>query len=114
MIILVDKSKKEAALLYNNIILLPGSLEVVGIVLGHCLFGHAGTLKGKLFQKIIYTSDGEIVAKEYGQTKVISFDAAKIMEEAWLLITSIKNHNCPWINPGSKWATLSLEEFLKK
>jgi hypothetical protein len=114
MIVITDKSKKIKAYLHNNIILVPGTLEVLGVILGSCVFGKDGKAKGKYFHKKFYSTSGEIVGMDYGSFDDKTIDTNFILNEGWKLITSITNHNCPWIYPLEKWSSQEIVQLLKE
>lgn len=112
MHILSDQFLKPVAYIYNNIILLPASFEVIGFKLGDCVFSRHSLLIGKYFKSAIYNVEGEILAKDDGESADGDFDPAKVMLDAWKLIKGVKEHMCPWIIPGENWATLRLDKIL--
>lgn len=114
MNILSDHLAREAGYLYNNIILLPGSFEVIGVILGNCIFGRNGTLKGKFYNHRFYTDKGEIIAHDNGQYKEQNIDTTKIIKDAWKLMTQIGNHACSWVQFQEKASPATLEDFLKE
>jgi hypothetical protein len=110
---LLDSYGKPSGFLYNNIILLPQTYEVAGVVLGHCVFGPSGKAKGKLFNKTFYSATGEMLAREQaGNTPTKDLNITKAMHEAWAILQQIKDHNCPWIEPKDRWASVSVKDFL--
>ena len=113
MIIIADRSKKIKAYLHNNIILVPGTMEVLGVILGSCVFGKDGKIKGKYFHKKFYSNSGEIVAMDYGSFDDKTIDTTIVLQEGWNLITNITNHNCPWIYPLEKWSFIEIVQLLR-
>lgn len=114
MIIIADRSRNTRAYLYHNIILVPGTLEVLGVVLGSCVFGKNGKIKGKFFHNKLYSTSGEILAMEAGPFNDTTVNVATVMEQGWEVITSIQDHTCPWVQPLERWSELGVVEFLKK
>ncbi|MFT3749058.1 MAG: hypothetical protein QM768_12105 [Agriterribacter sp.] len=51
MTTLLDSQGKLCGYIYNNKILLASTREVVGIILGDCVFGRTGEAKGKNYIK---------------------------------------------------------------
>jgi hypothetical protein len=113
MTVIRGKEDKKIAYLYANCIFSPGNLEIIGIVLGNCVYGRTGKLKAKLIDHAIYTTKGEKLAIEKPlDADLPKIDLSKVRRERWALLNSIKNHDCPWIEPKEKWADYSLDEFL--
>lgn len=113
MHILVNQKEKISGYLYHNVILLPG-YKVAGVLLAHCVFSKRGEVKGKYFEGYIYNEAGEIIAKEAtgDQGGIGVNEAARIMKEAWTILSYTTNHNCPWVEASSHWSKMTLEEFL--
>ena len=109
---LTDQFYYPVAYIYNNIILLPESFEVIGVKLGDCVFGRQAILKGKYFNGTIYNANGEILARDNGESEEVNFDVAKAAQDSWNLITSLKHHIFPWIVPKEKWSKTRLDKFL--
>jgi hypothetical protein len=110
---LVDGNNKLCAYLYNNKIILPSNFEVVGVVLGDCVFGYSGDVKGKIFKGIFYAVNGQIVAREEQCSHMPGFDVIEVVLRGWHIVQKIKNHECSWITPSEKWVAFSIEDFLK-
>lgn len=113
MNVLIDCNNKLCAYLYNNKIILPLSFEVAGIVLGDCVFGYLGDIKGKIFNGIFYAVNGQIVAMEEQCTQMPEFDIIQVVLQGWHIVEKIKDHECPWIIPAEKWVPVSIDDFLK-
>jgi hypothetical protein len=52
------------AYVHNNIILQPDGFEVLGVILGQCVFGTKEELKGKFVHKTLYNTSGEKIGEE--------------------------------------------------
>ncbi len=109
MIHLADNHQDIIALIYNNILLVPNG-KVIGVLLGHCVFGMDGQVKAKYFQHTLFTIEGNILAKAAESKKIFSIDIMQLVENAWLVIMKIKDHTCPVIVPTNEWTHLSLRE----
>lgn len=114
MTTLLDRNGKLCGYLYNNKILSAGSFEVIGVILGDCVFGKHGDIKGKHFNKTIYSIAGEIIACEQVSYDIPAFDPIEVLFQGWSVVEKIKDHECPWIDPLQKWHVLSLENFLSQ
>ena len=89
---------------------LPGG-TVIGILLGHCIFGANGKVVAKYFLHVVYDLEGNILAKDSEYVNPEGIDISKMQEEAWKIIAVIEDHDCPRIKPHNKWSTFSLEEY---
>lgn len=116
MTTLLDKHGKPSAIIYNNKIIALKTFEVVAVVLGSCVFGYSGVLKGKLFNKTLYTLSGAILGEEQElQNKQIDFfDPVQVLIDSWQILDKIKDHSCAWIVPTEQWANMTIESFLKQ
>lgn len=112
MTTLLDRTGKPCAYLYNNKILLATSMEVAGVTLGDCVFGISGDIKGKIFNKTLYTLSGEVVAQEQQLRTLPNFDLIDVLMQGWTIVEKITDHRCPWINPSKEWFTPGIEDFL--
>ena|SRR5688572_21330276 len=113
MNVLVNQQEKITGYLYHNVILLP-EYKVAGVLLAHCVFTSRGEVKGKFFEGFIYNEAGEIIAQEArgDQGRITESEAARIMKEAWTILSYTTNHNCPWVVATQEWSKTTLEEFL--
>lgn len=114
MTTLLDRHGKLSAFFYNNKVLLASTSEVIGIILGDCVFGKSGEVKGKIFNKTLYAASGEIVAREQELQNIPAFDPLNALFEGWAIVDKITHHECPWITPKDKWHPLSIEALLKQ
>jgi len=110
---LIDQSGEAIGYLHNNIILLPENFDVTGVVLGHCVFSKSGKVAGKLFDQTFYTVDGQIVAEIGSQPAKDHFDENAIRMQAWEVIQTIRDHQCPWIQPKADWASTPVTQLLQ-
>jgi len=110
----IDRDNKICAYLYNNKILLPSGSEVAGVVLGDCVFGYAGDIKGKIFNGRFYAVNGQIVAGLEQGTVLPEVDLLQVLLQGWHIVQKIKEHECPWIDPTEKWIPISVDDFLKQ
>lgn len=112
MTTLLDRYGKPCAYLYNNKILSAGSMEVIGVTLGNCVFGKSGEAKGKIFDRVFYSLSGEIVATEIELQSMPEFDLVEVLFQGWNILEKIKDHLCPWITPNNKWIAVDIKDFL--
>jgi hypothetical protein len=99
---------------YQNMLLHPDHFEVLGLVLGNCVFDHQAKLLGKLFQKNVYNLEGEVLANQPDDSLALPllFDNTKSVIQAWHILTKIKDHVCPWVKVKHTWSRTSLAEHL--
>lgn len=116
MTTLLDKHGKPSAIVYNNKIITLKTFEVVGVVLGSCVFGQSGNLMGKLFNKTFYTLPGTILGKEQEllNTQLNEFDPVRVLIDSWKILDKIKDHSTAWVKPTEQWITTPVESFLKQ
>ena len=112
MTIIADKEKTPVAYLYNHTLVVPGSQEVLGVIIGDCVYGRKGDLKGKYINNTIYTYEGEMLAKGNGSTYDSSIDFTAVRQKSWQILKSIFIHSSPWITPKNTWARISFPDFL--
>ena len=109
---IIDQNNELVAYLHKNLILLPEEFEVAGVILGQCVFGANGGLKGKYFHKTLYSVEGEKIGEQTDQPYYHQLDNSGVLQKTWQLLQKIKNHNSPWITPKESWAPANLSEFL--
>ncbi len=109
MIHLADHHQSVVALIYNNILLIPDG-KVIGVLLGHCVFGIDGQVKARYFQHTLFTMEGKALAKDDESNDRFAIDIPQLLENAWLLLMKIKDHTCPPVVPTDEWATTSVKE----
>ena len=112
MTIISGKEKDQIAYLHSHSILVPGSQEVLGVIIGDCVYGKKGVFKGKYLNKKFYSPEGELLATEDGSVNNNVVDFSKIRQQIWNVINSIKNHSSPWVVPKNIWAAYSFPDFL--
>ncbi|HET6994270.1 MAG TPA: hypothetical protein VFI06_04760 [Chitinophagaceae bacterium] len=107
MVLLADSTRQPAGFVHHNILVLPDG-TVIGVLLGHCIFGPDGTVKAKYFRKTLFSLQGKILAKNTGTGTHPDVDEKKLIEEAWKIISLIKNHSCPVVEPTGDWSGVTL------
>lgn len=98
---ITDKSNNHVGYFYSNMIISLND-EVIGVVLGDCVFSKGETL-GKIINNKLHHTNGKIIGllgsgDEHKQIDEISFHS-----KAWAIISSIKNHSCHWIEEKEEW-----------
>ena len=110
---IVDKSGETVAYMHQNIILDKNQEEVIGMVLGNCVFGKKQAPAGKFFNDTFRKKNGKIIAKlgKDASSKKPK-NEAKIMTDAWQLLSSMKDHVCIWIDEKDSWTKETFLEYL--
>ncbi len=111
---LYNRSGEVIAYLHQNAIIHPDSFEVLGVVLGNCVFGPQAKLLGKFFHDKVYAFSGELLAKKEQQPTSLPqrFNVSNCIKQAWQILTRIKEHVCPWVVEKEVWSNASLAEYL--
>lgn len=112
MILLTNRNNATVAVIHNNIIALPNG-RVIGILLGHCVFGSEGNVLAKYFKHTLFTLDGKKIALENGAADKANVDTQQLVQQAWELIMKIRDHTCPIISPTDTWSDKTVEEHFK-
>lgn len=115
MVSIVDKSGNRIAYLYKNMILDPGRKEVIGLVLGNCVFGKQTGPAGKFFNETFRKKNGKIIARlgEEVPTSVKNqLEDAQLSLQAWQILSRLDNHVCTWIEEKKSWTKQSFLEYL--
>lgn len=113
MTIIRGKEDKKLGYIHSNCIVSDGNAEVVGVVLGNCVYNKWGKLKGKVIHDTIYSTKGEKIATQRpAELKSDLINFSKIKHQSWLVLDSIKDYNSPWVEPKEKWSEFSLEDLL--
>ena len=99
----------------QNMILQPDSFDVLGLVLGNCIFNKNAEIIGKLFQQKVYQLSGEMIAYQPEETLPVpeNFVLTNSLQQAWRILMGIKNHDSPWVNPNGKWSKKKFTDFLQ-
>jgi hypothetical protein len=107
---ITDSSKKEVAYLHGNLIISLND-EVIGVVLGKCLFSNGKTI-GKIIKEKIHLTNGKIIGLvKQGYVKK-PLDNVAMQSKAWNIIATIKDHTCYWIEDLEEWDNQSfLQHF---
>ena len=110
---LVNESGSVQAYLEEYLIIDPQLDIPLGIVLGGCVYDSHGHFKGKLVGGVLYGLNGEKLA-ETGQPPlgVGQPELRNLKRDQWNLLEGIRDHQCPWIQPSSKWSGKPLVAYL--
>jgi hypothetical protein len=99
---------------HQNMLIHPDNMQVLGLVLGNCVFSNQAKVLGKLFQQKVYGLSGEVLASKADATLPLplSFDITGSIRQAWQILVKIKDHSCPWVPAKESWSRFSLAEYL--
>lgn len=112
---LLDISGSPAAFIYQNTIVHPVSLNVYGVILGHCVYGLKGTAIGRFFDHRLYDNTGEIIAVSAERTRdsvTQKPDQSTYLQQAWQILDRIESYVSPWVQPKNEWSSRSLQDAL--
>ncbi len=114
MQLLYNHSGELIAYHHQNMLIHPEDLNVMGLVLGNCVFDQQARIIGKLFQEKVYNVSGEVLASQAKDSLPLpgGFDIHNSILHAWEILVMIKDHSCPFVNPKNAWSTASLAECL--
>ena len=109
-----DDKNNVVAYLYNQLIISSADNELIGIILGHCVYGTQARLTGIYFKGKIINIKGEIIAtlKTAATAKPLSFNTHYFVAQSWGIIKKIKEHFCSFVEEKSIWSKESLTETL--
>lgn len=111
---IIDKNGNTIAYMYLTIILDIEQKNVLGLILGNCLFGKETAPIGKFFKDTFRKKDGSIVAllgKEVVPEK--PNDEKRILRDAWEMLGNVKDHLCIWIEEKKSWSDEDFSTFLQ-
>jgi hypothetical protein len=114
MTAIIDKSGKTIAYHYQNMILDITQQEVIGLVLGNCVFGKQSSPVGKFFNDTFRKKNGKMIAKlgEEVSLKKSPKDA-HLSLQAWQMLGKVKDHVCLWVDEKKSWTKQDFMEYLK-
>jgi hypothetical protein len=111
---LYNHSGELIAYQYQNMIIHPENLQVLGLVLGNCVFDLQSRVLGKLFQQKVFNLSGEVLATKSDESLPVpeKMNVTDCILDAWKILLMIKDHACPWVTVRNAWAPASLAEFI--
>ncbi|GGH62080.1 hypothetical protein HNQ91_001195 [Filimonas zeae] len=103
------------AYMEKNRIVAADSLQLMGILLGNCVFDCAGKMAGKFLDNTFYNVKGEIVVK--GKVVPPVHEVEELLnqhqQEGAVVLTSITNHTDIWIEISGLWSKHTLADTLR-
>jgi hypothetical protein len=113
MHLIKDKSNNTVAYLQHMIIFNVDKEEVIGILLGDCIFGKSEKIIGKIFKGHAHLLNGEIIGKIELDANEKNFNVKKSqLLSAWDILTNVKDHTPIWIEETKKWSKKDFLSFL--
>lgn len=110
---IADKHGSTVAYLYNNIILDINRENVVGVILGNCVFGDAPQPIGKYFKNTFRGVNGKMIAVTGdAEQRHTNINELKVLDGAWKILKKVKEHVCGWIQEAEEWADITFSDFL--
>jgi hypothetical protein len=111
---LYNHSGELIAYQYQNALVHPENMQVLGLILGNCVFDQKAKVLGKLFQQKVYNLSGEVLASKADNSLPVpeNVDTNSIIQEAWKILILIKDHSCAWVTAKTAWAPYSLAELI--
>lgn len=115
MRILVDEQGNTVAYLYKRAIVDKSLNNVLGIVLGNCLFAKSQQPVGRIFKDTLRDENGHIIAKvSSDHPSELPANVSSIRNSAWEIVMDIKEHLCSWLPDKKTWSAESIENFLQR
>lgn len=96
----------------RNVLFIPGTNDIVGVVLGQCVFSRHGVIKGKYFNHTLYDVKGRIIAKECEVKNYSGYLFGGLIQNASFVLEKINKYQIGWITPGVKWINVPVLDLL--
>lgn len=104
MVNITDNHGNTVAFLHSNIIIDAAQENVLGLLLGSCIFGMGDAPIGKFFNDTFRLTDGRIMARTGNEIIPHKPSNEKdLFAAAWQLLTNVKDHVCMWIVEKDEW-----------
>lgn len=113
MYALLNQSRETIAYIETNMILGAEHSDLIGVLLGNCLFDKNGRLAGKFFGSKVYNLKGEQLADAVIADSAADVSFQRHLGEASDIAYSIADHADVWIDPTGKWGRQQLAEVLE-
>jgi hypothetical protein len=114
MTLIYDYQNNAVAYLFNQLIISVTNNKLVGIILGHCVYGTQAKLIGTYFKEKIIDTKGETIAllKNASTPDKLSINKEQFITESWAMIRKIKEHFCPFIEEKLVWSKNNFTDIL--
>src|SRR5919112_5368572 len=108
-----NKTGNVIAFLHHNILIDVTTKNVIGIVLGNCVYGERSYAVGKFFNHVFRDVEGKIIGVNDTEQKIsIDINEQELVNGAWQLLMQINNHNCAWVPENLEWSETPLTDHL--
>jgi hypothetical protein len=114
MTLIYDYENNVVAYLFNQLIISATNNKLMGIILGHCVYGMQAKLIGTYFKEKIIDTKGETIAsvKTTSTPNKLSLNKEHFITEGWAMIRKIKEHFCPFVQEKLVWSKTNFTEIL--
>jgi hypothetical protein len=113
MLPVYDQSGETIAYVYQNIIVDTERQEVLGLILGNCVYGREESPAGKLFRNTFRKPNGKMVARLGDEISLVTPpDEAAVLRQAWQILSRMREHTCIWIEEKDSWSPQSFYAYL--
>jgi hypothetical protein len=109
---ITNKTGKEVAYVYHHVVLNPSTNEVIGLILGDCVYGKKPYPVGKFLRNTIRNANGEIVGLVKPEKLKPMLNDKEILSSAWQMLTKIQQYLFQWVPEKPVWAKEELNEYL--
>jgi hypothetical protein len=115
MTFIYDHKNNAVAYLFNQLIISVADNKLMGIILGHCVYGMQAKLIGTYFKEKIIDTKGETIAalKTGSLPDKVSVNKESFIAESWAMIRKIKEHFCPFVEEKLVWSKKNFSDILK-
>lgn len=105
------KNRQAIGYLHQNMIVNLELNKLQGVVLGSCVYNINAQIVARVLKSNLCNENGYIVATldhQQAPTRLQKDLHTKFTNDAWQLLSSIKDHSCCWTNEKQEWAAQSL------
>jgi len=110
-----DSRENEVAYIVDQLIISSNDDKLLGVILGHCVFGIHSELIGIYFKEKIRNKKGEIIATlkyDSNNHHQIVNNRNNFITQGWSIIDKIKEHFCSFIEEKPVWSKVPITEAL--
>jgi len=114
MTFIYDDKNNQVAYLFNQLIISVTNNKLIGIILGHCVYGLQAKLIGTYFKEKIIDTNGETIGalKTVSKDEKLPFNKEHFITEGWSMIRKIKEHFSPFVEEKLIWSKNNLIDIL--
>jgi len=106
MTAIYDKKNEAVGYLRDQLIISADDNRLMGIILGHCVYGLQAKLVGTYFKEKIIDTQGETLAelKTVTPPDKLLFNKEQFIAQGWATISKIKEHFSPFVEEKLIWS----------